>query len=549
MQSDAADFRANWQRLLTSLEPLKDFTEPLEGLSDTFLSAAANKAESVVIRSIQGHPGRAPENEAGLAEEARLQFPTAPADSSLSRLALRIGPRNATNVSIGGTSGEKSIRQKVQSPDSEVKADDGDVRSTRRKSLTLLACAQTQAEPPFVTDIPASTIPLAFRADASKIPSYLIAQSDGLSEGVGTSLSGRAANQVSPQAASPGFAAFGNPAGEPDKEVEESTVALLPANPAATADSDANISAVVPRALHELKTEHADIPASDRSSTDDNQRFPSGLLQDAGGDATVSSPPGKQNHSHPTALHSAGSSETSQHRMSTASSRKAEATPGNLAGAHASSMHAAHTDSAQPRAFESPIPVADAIRDPSTILRAGLPGRPFQVDPAHQGDSSPAGRDLFAALDSDGASLSSASTRGTHHAEAGFQDPQMGWVIVRAHAESNGVHASLVPGSADAAQSLAGHLEGLSAYLANHAPVQSLTISPAETRWPEQSPGQPMDHGTAEGSRQERQSGTGADADPSTGQATFASPSVQRKGGIELPAATPREGRYISVVA
>lgn len=55
---------------------------------------------------------------------------------------------------------------------------------------------------------------------------------------------------------------------------------------------------------------------------------------------------------------------------------------------------------------------------------------------------------------------------GAHQAEAGFQDPALGWVSVRAEMGAGGVHAAIVPGTADAAQTLGGHMAGLSAHLA-----------------------------------------------------------------------------------
>jgi hypothetical protein len=72
---------------------------------------------------------------------------------------------------------------------------------------------------------------------------------------------------------------------------------------------------------------------------------------------------------------------------------------------------------------------------------------------------------------------------GTQRAEAGFQDPALGWVGVRADASGGQVHATLVPGSADAAQALGGHMSGLNAYLAEmHTPVETLTLAMPEGR-------------------------------------------------------------------
>jgi flagellar hook-length control protein FliK len=63
-------------------------------------------------------------------------------------------------------------------------------------------------------------------------------------------------------------------------------------------------------------------------------------------------------------------------------------------------------------------------------------------------------------------------------AEAGYQDPALGWIGVRAEASGGAVHATLVPQSSDAAQALSGHMAGLHTYLAeNRTPVETLTLA------------------------------------------------------------------------
>jgi hypothetical protein len=57
---------------------------------------------------------------------------------------------------------------------------------------------------------------------------------------------------------------------------------------------------------------------------------------------------------------------------------------------------------------------------------------------------------------------------GTHQAEAGYLDPSLGWVGVRAQASGVTVHAAIVPGSTEAAQALSGHLAGLNTWVAEH---------------------------------------------------------------------------------
>lgn len=92
--------------------------------------------------------------------------------------------------------------------------------------------------------------------------------------------------------------------------------------------------------------------------------------------------------------------------------------------------------------------------------------------------------DTFAALDaSGGVGLPSWIHAGHQSAEAGFQDPALGWVGVRAELSGGNVHASLVPGSAEAAQALSTHLPGLSAHLSEErVPVSMVTMaSPKES--------------------------------------------------------------------
>ncbi len=101
------------------------------------------------------------------------------------------------------------------------------------------------------------------------------------------------------------------------------------------------------------------------------------------------------------------------------------------------------------------------------------------------GNAAPATpRDAFAALDRAVPSVAPTWVHaGAARAEAGFEDPALGWVGVRAQLGGGGVHASLVPGSTDAALALGNHLAGLNAYLAeHHAEVSAVTLSAPESR-------------------------------------------------------------------
>ena len=67
---------------------------------------------------------------------------------------------------------------------------------------------------------------------------------------------------------------------------------------------------------------------------------------------------------------------------------------------------------------------------------------------------------------------------GAHRAEAGFEDPSIGWISVRAERDSNGVRAVLVAGSNNAEEVLNAHLGGLNAHLvSNHVAIPPVTMS------------------------------------------------------------------------
>lgn len=82
---------------------------------------------------------------------------------------------------------------------------------------------------------------------------------------------------------------------------------------------------------------------------------------------------------------------------------------------------------------------------------------------------------------------------GGQHAEAGFRDPALGWVGVRADLSSSGIHATLVPDSTDAALALNGHLAGLTTHLVEQqSPVVSLSMASPSNNGTESGAGQHM---------------------------------------------------------
>jgi hypothetical protein len=229
-------------------------------------------------------------------------------------------------------------------------------------------------------------------------------------------------------------------------------------------------------------------------------------------------------------------------KLSTSSSVRAIRKAGNVDSAQ-------QTSSSIKEQPSSAITAAGA----STIVReaTSLAGQSRSDASATTAESSSS--ETFAALD---AGTSTGSPTWIHaraqRAEAGFQDPTLGWVGVRATTSGGAVHAQLMTDSADAAQALGSQLSGLNDYLAeHHTPVETLTLTASDggsAGWNSgQSTGQGMQQGTGQ------QSGQGANADsqisPYQSSVVLAAASqLQTRFDGSAPAAMP-EGTHISVMA
>ncbi|MGC9224277.1 MAG: hypothetical protein ACP5E2_10150 [Terracidiphilus sp.] len=142
-------------------------------------------------------------------------------------------------------------------------------------------------------------------------------------------------------------------------------------------------------------------------------------------------------------------------------------TDGKAPGAApATAFHTASTDAAVVAALRTPAAVHVSADSTANHAQAAS-------------SATTSAQDAFSALDAGSSPGNPMWTHaGSHHAEAGFRDPDLGWVGVRADLSAGGVHATLVPSSADAAQALSGHLAGLDAHLAEqHAQVASLAMA------------------------------------------------------------------------
>ena len=228
--------------------------------------------------------------------------------------------------------------------------------------------------------------------------------------------------------------------------------------------------------------------------------------------------------------------------------------------AHAASMaepvqHANH--SAEGQSGGTGVDAFALARDP-----AGARG-PMNVADGNAGGSTgaaaePAVREAFSALDAEAApGTPSWIHAGSRRAEAGFQDPDLGWVGVRAEMAAGGVHAALVPDSAAAAQALGGHLAGLNAYLSEqHTPVETLTLAAPHGRGAEQAADEGVSHGMHQGSGQDPPQGAYSDPQSDTQPIARAIPAaavaeVSAQAGRQTTTAQvrgPGDG-HISVIA
>jgi hypothetical protein len=211
-----------------------------------------------------------------------------------------------------------------------------------------------------------------------------------------------------------------------------------------------------------------------------------------------------------------------------------------------------------------PVQLTGQAADPSTLVRDPV-GAHQTTNAIGSNTGSSTGtasgsraRETFSALDADaGPGTPSWIHAGAQRAEAGFQDPALGWVGVRADMSGGGVHAALVPGSAEASQTLGGHMAGLNAYLAaEHSPVETVTLAMPEGRGAalgaDQGSGQSMYQGSGQNAGQGGSSESPSNSQPSAPAgiaAAIPDGSAQTSRLSATTQAVRLDGAHISVMA
>lgn len=140
------------------------------------------------------------------------------------------------------------------------------------------------------------------------------------------------------------------------------------------------------------------------------------------------------------------------------------------------------------------------------------------------------GGTILAAMD---APLESSGAQWTHvgmrEAEAGFNDPSLGWIGVRAERKGSTVVATLVPDSARASQELESHMAGLSTYLsAQHSNVGQLGVAVPESRESTSTGSHGFSFGGQDGGHAQQQPGQDAERDAHTASGPGIDPTGER---------------------
>lgn len=183
-----------------------------------------------------------------------------------------------------------------------------------------------------------------------------------------------------------------------------------------------------------------------------------------------------------------------------------------------------------------------------------------QAVPVRTGDSAhaaaaaqtPRGADVFAALDGDSAPAATWVHAGPQRAEAGYLDPSLGWVGVRAEVSANALHANIVPATAEAAQMLNTHLAGLNAYMVEHHAAAVSMGTPDTSAWGSGAhAGQGMGHESASADNAGRGSAqqSSHDATPSVSSSIGRARQGSTTTGIESGVPAMRSGATISLMA
>ena len=237
------------------------------------------------------------------------------------------------------------------------------------------------------------------------------------------------------------------------------------------------------------------------------------------------------------------------------SSNKSVPTVDHTTQVHAASEEAPHLNSSPHRSGSQQPLAPDLTRELSGVqaIKHASPIAASDASTSKQVSIKPSTQETFAALDEEYRTATPVWIHaGGNRAEAGFQDPTLGWVGVRAQVDASGEHAAVVPASAEASQALSGNLTNLGAYLADHhTPVQTLTLTSPENSSDggntNHSGGMEAGQGNGHGDSG-KQPEASSDLTPSA-LGTHSNLSATRDPADSLPIQIAAGGMHISVIA
>jgi hypothetical protein len=511
-------FQSSWQSIVAALG---EETNP--GSVDKPQPGAPQAATLFPARAVQQSLPAAPETDATEASIARFRLNHA---GWMQREANAVGAASATTPGTG-LEGSDSVSKPVKH---ETGPDDG---SEKKQAAANAANAQSASQPPIdiAVPLPVALPPLpqpvsataaphaqSLLTDASLAAEHRTAQNaaaSGIATAVvnGTSLDGRGVGTG--QFASSAGASYG--VFSPPQSADSSS-----------STADTQLAGLVPATDFTVLNANADAVDTDS-------------IADAAGAG-------------PASIGSSIGSASAAHTVAAADKRSnvdvvGQATQRSLHGPADATMTSlqGHAPALQP---------IGAAGDASAFARdaAAGHGATNTLAPGSSGSTgaAPGSRETFVALDADAAHGASWLHAGAHSAEAGFEDPALGWVSVRADVAAGGVHAAVVPGTAEAAQALGSHMAGLTSYLSEQrTPVHTLTLAlpggdAGSNQWAGQGNGQ--DSGHRDGADKQAAQPAMTRGMPANTAVSVAIAQARPEAVVDTPAVV-RAGSRISLIA
>jgi hypothetical protein len=485
----------------------------------------ATDASQATLARFKLYPG------AQLRDEVDEQAAIAAADAQSTASSGSLRNSSPDNRLDGMDSSGKSAKH-ANSAEKNPAATDS---STAQNTQTFLAMAVPVPAGAALLQLPQSAKALAaqhaqsFLTDGSLAAEHRTAP--GISSGTGAA---PATRKPATHGILPATVNGNSPAGGPDSGAKTDVYGNGTHETSAQADSSATSAAHTGLQAASTGPGEADTDLDTNTDvmTDANTDAISGVSASPGSSSTDPSFMGSSSAAHTIAAADKRIAEQSGQRPGQA---PAELSPASLPG---------HAPAVQP---------IGAAGESSTLGRDGAGGHSLPVGsspvPVSSSGAAAGARETFAAMDTGASGGPAWLHAGAHSAEAGFEDPALGWVSVRAEMAAGSIHASVVPGSAEAAQTLGAHMAGLNNYLSEHrGTVQTLTLaSPGGDQTGDQAAGQGTGHGAGKGAGQETSQGNGQDSGyrGSSGQQSLPQSGQQPGTQAEIDSTMPASQSFV----